>query len=642
MLLGGSSSAAAIHDKGKELVISLACALALIVFIHIVPKSAERGDLVRLSLTILYFLALLAFCYDLWKSAIPWLNVYLRYIYKNVPATIGKSLDRFLYSFTRVSNQLLIVLGAFILCSFACKVLLWFPPLYHFLPAATVLWWASFIVLIVTPWRLSTSIIEAYQRYKLFREEIVIGNIIPLDLLADRKRELRTIASPTNINTTEHEFEAGGKSWSHFDLCKSMIIFGQPGSGKTVCVLNSLLQGWLSATNRNRSSLLILDPKGDYLHKIQRLSQSVSRSEDLIVFDPVNNHQELKWNPFDNPDDAFELAERYGAVMDVLGVKDSQSSFWSDKAKQFAQHSIILLRAQKDSVPSLGDIAELSTSKERILALCENVDEADGLSMQSVKFFAEEWFELPQETLGGIQGHLTAMLNPFTVEPYRSFTSGSSSFKISDVVENGKLLYLHMPIADKEAMARVLGTFVKLEFYREVLRRPDKVSPSLFFCDEFQVFFNANKGKGDADFFERSRQSNHANIIACQNIQSLYKQVDKKEAVLNLLGTCAIKMFLRNTDKETNQYASDLFGQSLFGASSGGGGVNALRKKNRQTSSVSYTDQLSHNVSPDRFVKLAIPSKKSGISYAEALIHDASSENPNDNPVTYRWGVNPL
>ena len=41
----------------------------------------------------------------------------------------------------------------------------------------------------------------------------------------------------------------------------------------------------------------------------------------------------------------------------------------------------------------------------------------------------------------------------------------------------------------------------KLEYFREVLRRPDKPRTSFFFCDEFQQFFTTMQGKGDADFF---------------------------------------------------------------------------------------------------------------------------------------------
>ena len=42
----------------------------------------------------------------------------------------------------------------------------------------------------------------------------------------------------------------------------------------------------------------------------------------------------------------------------------------------------------------------------------------------------------------------------------------------------------------------------------------------------------------DADFFERSRQSNHANIIATQNYPALLKQAaDKESTVKNLLGS---------------------------------------------------------------------------------------------------------
>ena len=43
-------------------------------------------------------------------------------------------------------------------------------------------------------------------------------------------------------------FRAGGIEWYWENLTQNAMVFGQPGSGKTVCVLNAMLDGLLGAT----------------------------------------------------------------------------------------------------------------------------------------------------------------------------------------------------------------------------------------------------------------------------------------------------------------------------------------------------------------------------------------------------------
>ncbi|MEO6594130.1 MAG: TraM recognition domain-containing protein [Planctomycetota bacterium] len=190
-------------------------------------------------------------------------------------------------------------------------------------------------------------------------------------------------------------------------------------------------------------------------------------------------------------------------------------------------------------------------------------------------------------------------------------------------------------------------TFVKLEFQREILRRPNKTRRSFFFCDEFQSFFTIQQGKGDADFFERTRQSKHANIIATQNLPALLKvSPQDKNQVLNLLGNCAVKIFLRNTDDETNQFASKLFGQKIvtlgsanFGGGGGGGG-GMLGGMRPTAGGYSGNAQYDACVRPEEFARLAIPSQTAGIGHADAIVHLGSRAEVERKKL--RWVVHPL
>jgi hypothetical protein len=560
--------------------------------------------------------------------------------YPELPTPIEKSLHRWLLSFDRAAKQLLFSLIVFLAVTALSVLARWVPSLGIFSGALTLMWYVSLVALFSYPWWGGKRWVEALNRYRLVRDELTLAGIEPRDLWTLLETpKTKQEQSPVSILSSEH-FAAGGRAWSFESLSKNLIVFGQPGSGKTSCVLNSLLEGVVGSTADTDASLLLLDPKGDFSEKLPRIATKYGRADDVLVLDPHRTNEAVRWNPLDSDDDEFEIAERFGGALEVLGLKDAQSSFWLDKSKQFIQNALILKRAISTEPPSLEDLGRLASSRDRILEDAKRVPESNAKGMGAVRYFAEEWFTLPEETLGGIHAHISSMVNPFTSEPYRTFFSGRSTVRVGEAIDGGKMLLLSMPVAQREGMARVVGTLLKLEYFREILRRPNKRVPSIFFCDEFQVFFNGCRGRGDSDFFERSRQSFHTNIIACQNLQSLFKQVDRRESALNLLGNCAIKLFLRNADAETNQYAADLFGKALFGMTSTSAGNSGPMSKVGGGSSVSSGDQFDHVVRPERFVSLAIPDRGASVQFSEGIIHDATSSSPSSEPRMSIWRIN--
>jgi hypothetical protein len=105
--------------------------------------------------------------------------------------------------------------------------------------------------------------------------------------------------------------------------------------------------------------------------------------------------------------------------------------------------------------------------------------------------------------------------------------AGRSTLSLAECIDQGKVLYVHFPIAKRRMMAQTVGTLLKVEYGRQVLIRRQKPRQSFFFCDEFQVFFTAEKETNDSDFFERSRDTNHANVIATQNRPALLKRSEE-------------------------------------------------------------------------------------------------------------------
>lgn len=495
-------------------------------------------------------------------------------------------------------------------------------------------------------------IAEVFQRRRQLLEQISLTTWFrPRTIHELYLKRPRIHREPTVKVTGDLSFRAGGSAWTWEDFTKNGIVFGQSGSGKTVCVLNALLDGLLSSaqSREERPAGLILDPKGDFRGKLQRLCARLGREEDLMILSPQAAHRSIRWNPFDSTDDELELAARFAATLEALGMKNDDSSYWVDSAKKFIRHAIALIRLTnpRGMPPSFLQIAELSVSFENLAARTSRLDISRADCDGCLSYFANEWADLADETRTSVQSYLTNMLDPFQMEPYASLFSGRSTMRLAEMIDSGKILYVDMPIADKELMARTVGTFIKLEYFREVLRRPDKRRPSFFLCDEFQSFFTTAQGKGDADFFERSRQSLHANLIATQNLPALLKASPKKETVQNLLGNCAVKLFLRNTDQETNDYASKLFGQQLV-AMTGGGAASSGQGLGNQFSvfsgamTSSENEQYDSIVRGERFSELAIPARGSSIDYCEVIAHHAARPEMERGSRKQRWRLHLL
>lgn len=623
--------------------------LAIIAAIHVLPKTQPRGSSFYLLLTVAYFGAILVLLWSMTKPREEYMRKLYTWRFEDCGPALEKSWQLYLHSLAKSINVAVYIAMTFVASTALSTLQQW--PVFHALDAFTQLytttWYLSLLALPAFAFFGDFLLSETFQRYRLLQEQLVTSGFTPKDI-KDIDKVITTPHRKAVEVVKDYEFYAGGLEWSWEDFYKNCIVFGQSGTGKTVCVLNALLDGLLASTARcaEKPSGLILDPKGDFYNKIQVVCKKHGRAKDLLVLDPKQPELSIRWNPLDSDDDELELAARFAAVLECLGMKSEQDSFWIDSAKKFIRHSIALIRLTNrlDEPPTFAQIGQLASSFDGVAERADLIADDDPRGTQCLAFFATEWTRLAEQTRSSIQAYITNMIDPFLLEPYATLFSGRSTIRVADMLSSGRILYVYMPIADKEAMSRMVSTFIKLEYYREVLKRPNKKRASFFLCDEFQAFFTAGQGKGDADFFERSRQSNHANIIATQNLPALTKQVKQQDPVMNLLGNCAVKIFLRNTDAETNRYASELFGEQIVlmqNSNSGGGGRGSGFAGMRAiTSSQGANAQYDAKVRKEVFIELAVPFRKGGIDYCETIIHLASRGQVSREKL--RWKVHPL
>lgn len=463
---------------------------------------------------------------------------------------------------------------------------------------------------------------------------------------------------PVVTVTGPGRFRIGDFEWRFDDLVKNVLIVGAVGSGKTVCLLNSLLYGLIASNSSLKISGLVLDAKGDFHGKLQHLCAELGRAEDLVVLDPSTWEKvgrtllSIAWNVLDNRDDALEVATRLIAALRLIGLEQgSEGSFFLDSAKVFLRHAITLVRAAADEEPpSLIDVYQLAQEDEEETPFYHKLIEAISARhpgevprevLDAIAYFEKEWRRMADRQKSAVQGTLTQLLDEFLVAPFREIFSGTSTISIADIIDQGKILYVHMPASDRERMSRLICTLIKLEFQRQILLRPRKERPSFFLCDEFQTFYTAGEGRGDSDFWERSRESNHANIVASQNVSAFLKRTRNRNDVMNFLGNSSVKLFLRNTEEETNRWASALFGQrsEIVVTTSEQAALDGSWR--RRNTSYGRSTRTLPRVPPEAFTRLAIPIRGDARrQFAESIVHLGSRGETEHH--TLVWPVNPL
>ena len=139
-----------------------------------------------------------------------------------------------------------------------------------------------------------------------------------------------------------------------------------------------------------------------------------------------------------------------------------------------------------------------------------------------------------------------------------------------ELIESGAVVGLNFPVALNPALAKTIGTMMKVDYQRAVLLRiprmdaePDRhYRPTVFICDEYQNFatVGGDNPTGDERFLSLSRQPKCIPIVATQSVSSL-KEALPNEGVKTLLQAFRTKVFLTTSDPETARYASELCGK---------------------------------------------------------------------------------
>jgi hypothetical protein len=250
---------------------------------------------------------------------------------------------------------------------------------------------------------------------------------------------------------------------------------------------------------------------------------------------------------------------------------------WNDHANQY-------IARQSEELESL---ITNQTSLDASLYIRRQDDEDAAASWESVFYwYWEHWKFFRDETKTAIIQGVTIFLSLFDTnrtvrrifcppkELYNSKAVASDSGAkvlppFGELIESGKVVGLNFPEALNPALAKVIGTLMKIDYQRAVMMRipvmdahPERhFRPTVFLCDEYQSFatVGGDNPTGDERFLSLSRQPKCIPLVATQSISSL-REALPNEGVKTLLQAFRTKIFLTTSDPDTARYASELCG----------------------------------------------------------------------------------
>jgi len=260
---------------------------------------------------------------------------------------------------------------------------------------------------------------------------------------------------------------------------------------------------------------------------------------------------------------------------------------------------------------------------QNIRARKDTLTKAQVLDLNNaVRFALELWPAEDPRTRSNILSTWTGMASKFVYSPLRElFSSGTFSFTPSETTHQHKIVIVDMPVLEYgRDVSRLCQILLKIAFQKAWLRhqyKPGCCNGAFLFQDEFSMLMHKHEGH----FHSVCRGSAIAPICITPNISAIaaeeFGENDIGSRTSDFLGNLPVKIFHRQTDIRTCEFAANTIGKhwmpiSSYGASTG-----------QSHAHVGGQMQLVHIVDPLAFTELLKPSGQN--VFADAIVYKGGS-----------------
>lgn len=366
-------------------------------------------------------------------------------------------------------------------------------------------------------------------------------------------------------------------------LFRGLLAVGQPGSGKTRCVLMPLIREILRATGTDALSkcgLVVADPKNEFASFLVEAAKEVGREEDVLILKPGSAWYNPLANPFLTSNEVVEKIISWANNTHRNGSRRSRGDemFWAN-----AQRSLLTaLVATARAIHGVVDFKVLNETLERINSY-KNIDEVnkwlrDYSIPDPARKGISDYLTLPSsETRPCVQTSVSNTLHFWRHEPLVSLTTPSISLPAIDpidILHQGKILVIGCSGAAFGTSITPFLLALKEHFFTALLSRDqievsrgdqwdliNQVRPFFVVADEFQSYVSTDPSTGELTALDRLRGFKAGYIAATQNLASIHSVVGGADHAARLISLFSNQIYLANICPYTSRQAEFLMGK---------------------------------------------------------------------------------
>ena len=294
----------------------------------------------------------------------------------------------------------------------------------------------------------------------------------------------------------------------------------------------------------------------------------------MQTFNPVYIEDTLKESNY------LEVTSMIRAAAKNFSGKAKESPIWEDSAFNLTKNVVVycaaihgyftltdcyktMLKADSDEI-----IENLKTilSKKNAAAI---YDEEEKFNISCAIQYFTEYALFEDKFKSGVLVSATTFLNQFQdYNAAKIFCPPKAQLTIKsmdDIIDEGKILLFHVK---NEALARSMGTFIKLHYERSVLNRlkyPNRKKDRMaaIIADEFQDLVSVGQGGsiGDDKVCAKGREANFFLLAASQSINSIHNAIGNEKAAKELIQNFRTRIACHSSDIDTIRNFKELMGQ---------------------------------------------------------------------------------
>ena len=387
------------------------------------------------------------------------------------------------------------------------------------------------------------------------------------------------------LGTFNEDLETDSPEWKIMNrraLNGNVLVTGSIGTGKTQGFILSAFDQILG-NFETRPSILAIDPKGTFVPEALKIIERHGLSEHVLHLKLGGS---VTFNPIHCPDGILKNARFLDSAQMIRAAatnfmgKSFDSPFWEISAFNLIKNSIVLCGAKFRDVEfglielynemiSISKDGQAAANLSRQYVTDGEFDDEESFNVECAAKYFEEFSLMDDKVKTGILATSTAFLNQFQeFQAGKIFCpkTGEATIKSMDeVVDSGKILLFDI---ESPALARSMGTFIKLHFQQSILNRLSNPNRSrertaFIIVDEYQDVASSGGGAaiGDDRFTSKSREANACFMAGTQSHSSLRNSIGKDDAVKELLQNFRTMIACQSTDMTTIKNFQELIGQ---------------------------------------------------------------------------------